>query len=336
MRTTIKDVAKAANVSYSTVSRALAGNSQISEKTRKKIIETAKSMGYLPNTIAKSLVTKSTSTLGLIVSDITNPFFLEAMEGVEEYAANYGYSVYLCNTNWNIDKEKQCINRLYGSSVDGIIIFPVSNDISHILDIQEAVPTVLVNYKPDTEICNYVAFNDYDSTIEAMRYLIKLGHTKIAFVGGLEINRSDIVRLKGYKKVLSECGIPINDSYIAHGDYKQSSGYQLTKSMFSENNVLPTAIIAGNDVMALGAIQALEELGLSVPGDVSVIGFDDISYSSLYKIQLTTICLPRYELGKCSVELLLSKIRNTKDCCVCSKVLDTEFVIRNSCAKVCL
>jgi LacI family transcriptional regulator len=333
MRVTIKDIAKVANVSYSTVSRALTGQPQIPEETRKKILKVANSMGYTPNALAKGLVTKSTYTLGLIVPDIVNPFFPEVIQGIEECATNYGYRVYLCTSNWKIEKEKECLHKLYGSSVDGILIFPASDDVSHITDSKINIPIVFVNHKPACPDCSYVAVDDFKSAILAVEYLLKLGHRKIAYVGGLETNGSNIERINGFKTVMGNYGIPIRPEYIVYGEYKQSSGYQLTKELLIDRE-LPTAIIAGDDLLALGIIQAIEEFGLKVPKDISVIGFDDISYASLDKIQLTTICIPRYVMGETSVELLIKKIQHPEDAEVRSKILETNLVVRKTCRGV--
>ena len=330
MRVTIKDIAKAANVSYSTVSRALAGQPQIPEETRNKILALANEMGYTPNILAKGLVTKSTHTLGIIVPDITNPFFPEAIQGIEEQANSYGYRVYLCNSNWNIEKEKECLHKLYGSSVDGIIIFPSSDDVSHIIDSRIKIPIVFANYKPEKENCSYVAFNDFEGASSAVEYLIKLGHRNIVFMGGLKTNRSNMERIGGYKAVMKKHGIPVRPDYILHGEYKQSSGYELTEKLLLSSE-LPTAIIAGDDIMALGVIQAIEEFGLHVPKDISVIGFDDISYASLDKIQLTTVCMPRQDMGQASVELLMEQIQNPQNHEARNKILETELIVRKTC-----
>lgn len=334
MRTTIKDVAKAANVSYSTVSRALAGHSQIPEKTRKRILKIADEMGYVPNNIAKSLVTKSTHTLGLVVSDITNLFFLETMEGIEECAANYGYKVCFCNSNWDVDKEIECMNGLYESSVDGVLIFPVSGNVDHLIKYQELFPMVFLNSIPENENCTYVSFDNYNNMSMIMEYLIGLGHKDIAYIGGFKINHPNSERLRGYYDILGRHGIDVNKDYILYGDFKLKSGYELMQELIRKGGKLPTAVVAGNDVMAIGIIQAIEEHGLRVPQDISVVGFDDISYSSLDKIQLTTVSTSRYVLGKTSVELLVDKIKNPKKKESISKLLGAELVIRKTCSNV--
>ncbi|WP_094548425.1 LacI family DNA-binding transcriptional regulator [Petroclostridium xylanilyticum] len=326
MSVTIKDIAKVANVSYATVSRALSNHPEVSDKTKKRIQDLAKAMGYTPNAIARGLVTKNTHTIGLIIPDITNPFFPEVAQGIEDCANRNGYQVFLCNSNWQLNKEKEYLKALYEKRVEGIVIGPVSNDVSHLLDtVNKNVPLVFAAYKPQIEECNYVATDDYKSAVIAMEYLIKLGHRKIAFIGG-----QHKVRLNGYIDILQKYNIPVMPSYIKYGQFKQESGYQMAKELLIENEI-PTAILAGNDIIALGVIQAIEEFGLSVPNNISVVGFDDISFAALDKIQLTTVFQPKYKIGELCVEILLDKIKNPDNHKFVHKILEPKLIIRKTC-----
>jgi len=330
MSVTIKDIAREANISFSTVSRALTGHPQVNEETRNKIIKLASEMGYTPNALAKGLVSKNTYTIGLIISDITNPFFAEVAQGVEDCANRYGYQVFLCNSNWNVQREKECLSKLYSSRVDGIVISPASNDSSHIVDSKYQVPIVFAAQKPEIHGCNYVTVDDFKSSTLAVEYLVKLGHKKIAYIGELLNTNSGMARFHGYKSTLEKHNIPIVLNNIMHGEYTQASGYSLAKELLL-NHELPTAIVAGNDITALGIIQAIEEYGLNVPKDISVIGFDDISFASLDKIQLTTIYLPKYGIGEESMELLIQKIQNPKDKEGKHRILEPKLIVRKTC-----
>jgi len=330
MSVTIKDIAREANISYSTVSRALSGHPQVNEETRNNILKIANEMGYTPNALAKGLVSKNTYTIGLIISDITNPFFAEVAQGVEDCANRYGYQVFLCNSNWNVQREKECLYRLHSSRVDGIVISPASSDSSHIVDSQFNVPIVFAAQKPQSNGCNYVTVDDFKSSTIAVEYLVKLGHRKIAYIGGLLNTNSGVARFNGYKSTLEKHNIPVILNNIMHGDYTQASGYKLAKELLL-NHELPTAIVAVNDITALGVIQAVEEYGLNVPRDISVIGFDDISFASLDKILLTTIYLPKYGIGEESVELLIQKIQNPKDNEGKHKILEPKLIVRKTC-----
>lgn len=331
MSITIKDIAKEANVSYATVSRALSGHPEISEGTKAKIRTLAKEMGYTPNAIAKGLVTKNTQTIGLIIPDITNPFFPEVAQGIEECASNYGYQVFLCNSNWDIEKEKNYLMKLCSSRVDGIVIAPVSDNISHILDVSRNLPLVFAAYNPMSENCNYVVTDDFKSSEMAVNYLARLGHTKIAYVGGPKGNSTNIGRINGFNAAMGKNNISINENYIKYGQFKQINGYELTNELLINNYQLPTAIIAGNDIIALGVIQAIEDFGLKVPKDISVIGFDDISYASLHKIELTTVYQPKNEIGQLCTELLIEKIKCTENKEPKYNILEPKIIIRKTC-----
>ncbi|WHH61009.1 LacI family DNA-binding transcriptional regulator [Petroclostridium sp. X23] len=333
MSVTIKDIAKAANVSYATVSRALSDHPEVSGKTKTKIKQLAKDMGYTPNALAKGLVTKNTHTLGLIIPDITNPFFTEVAQGIEDCANRNGYQVFLCNSNWNLNKEKEYLKALYGKRVDGIVIGPVSNEVSYLINERNGyVPIVFAAYKPLCEGCSFVVTDDYKSAVIATEYVIKLGHKKIAFIGGQEDNTTNQDRLKGYHDTLEKYGIPILPYYVRYGQFKQQSGYTLTKDLLIKNDV-PTAILAGNDIIALGVIQAVEEFGLHVPSDISVVGFDDISFASLDKIQLTTIHQPKYKIGELCVEIILDQLQDIKSDPI-QRIVEPQLMIRKTCKGV--
>jgi Transcriptional regulators len=333
MSVTIKDIAQKARVSYATVSRALSDHPEIKDETKQLVREIAKEMGYAPNAIAKGLVTKNTYTIGLLIPDITNPFFPEVAQGIEHCANKNGYKVFLCNSNWDMQKEKEYLDILYGSRVDGIVVAPVSDDITHILEIGKSIPVVFAAYKPRYEGCNYVVTDDFSSATIAVDYLIKLGHVKIAYLGGLQNNSTNSGRFTGYKETLGKNGINMNPDYIKFGQYKQESGYLLTRDMLLHND-LPTAILAGNDIIALGVIQAIEEFGLEVPNDISVIGFDDISFARLDKIQLTTVYQPKYQIGQLCVEILLEKKNKGGNSEALQKIINPELIIRKTCRKV--
>ena len=331
MSVTIKDIAKVANVSYATVSRALNNSHEISDKTKKRIKEIADEMGYMPNEIAKGLVTKSSSTIGLIIPDITNPFFSELAQGFEECANKYGFQVFLCNSNWDMEREMRYLSTLYGKRVDGMVITPATNKLDHLSENSfKNMPMVIAAYKPSYTDCNYVVIDDFKSAVIATEYLVKLGHKKIAFIGGREESNTNIERIRGYRETLKNHEIQYEVSYVKNGSYKQDSGYELTKDLLLKNET-PTAILAGNDIIALGVIQAIEEFGLKVPENISVIGFDDISYASLDKIQLTTVLQPKYKIGEMCFEILYQKIQNPNDKTHINKILNPELVIRKTC-----
>jgi LacI family transcriptional regulator len=328
---TIKDVAKKAGVSYSTVSRALSGSTLINEDTRKKVKEIAKQLGYTPNEIAKGLVSKTSSTIGLILPDITNPFFADVAQGIEECANRNGFQVFLCNSNWDLVREKGYLSTLNGKRVGGIIVSPATNHNSHFIeDNARSIPTVFAAYNPMNEEYNYVVTDDYKSSVIATEYILKLGHRNIAFIGGQEENNTNIGRLNGFVATMDKYGMEVRKDYVRYGKYRQESGYELTKDMLLKNEI-PSAIIAGNDIIAIGVIQAVEEFGLKVPENISVIGFDDISYASLHKIQLTTVKQPINRIGELCVEMLLELIKSQDIKTGRHEILSPSLIIRKTC-----
>jgi LacI family transcriptional regulator len=327
---TIKDVAKKAGVSYATVSRALNNHPEINEETRKKIVKISSEMGYQPNAIAQGLVKKETKTIGLLIPDITNPFFPEVARGVEDAANMEGYSVFLCNTNWSEEQEERYLEVLMQKQVDGIIIGPSSERTSHIkkvfhLGIKPAVFISRIDYSNSTSIL----IDNINGARIAVEHLINKGHQKIAFIGGLKDAYSNQDRLLGYKNALEVNGIPINQEYILNGDFKRESGHHTTQKVL-QANPRPTAIFAANDMLALGAIQAIKEEGLAIPGDISVVGFDDIGFAALPEIQLTTIAQPKYDMGRLAFLTLLDQMKGGDGVINKRILLNPELIVRKT------
>lgn len=314
MGVTIKTIAEELGVSYATVSRALNNHPDVNNQTKKTVIEKANELGYQPNAIARGLVNKETKTIGLVIPDITNPFFPQVARGVEEAAATADYNIFLCNTNWNSDREKHYVNALMQKQVDGLIMTPSSEKLPYL--------DRLLNSNLETIfISSFIKLNNYTSIIvdnskgteTATEYLINKGHQKIAFIGAGEERYANQERLKGYKKALEKNNIKINKNNITNvkNSYDRKSGYNLMKEILnsSSKKTLPTAVVCYNDLLALGVIQALTEKNYRVPEDMAVIGFDDIPFSSLPEVQLTTVAQPKYKMGKIALETLIEKIK---------------------------
>lgn len=334
MNITIKDIAKIANVSYATVSRALNGHKDVNEKTRKRIIGICEQIGYSPNAIARGLVTKNSNTIGLLLPDITNPFFPEVAWGVEDEVSKRGYNVFLCNTSWDLSREETYLKLLLEKRVEGIIIAPVSDESKKLIDkYVDKLPVVLVGSSMEGGPYNFVVADNVKDAFLATEYLISLGHKKIAFIGGNEHTCTYRERLKGYKSALEEYGLGIDESLIRSGAFKRSSGYEITKIIIKENSV-PTAIVAANDIVALGVIEAAEEFNLSIPDNMSLIGFDDIPYASLPKIRLTTISQPKYDIGKIAVDILFKKVDSKRQRKTLKEIVQTELKIRSTCKQI--
>ena len=333
MNITIKDVAKIANVSYATVSRALSGSKEVSESTRKRIVDICNKIGYSPNAIARGLVTSNTYTIGLIVPDITNPFYPEVALGVEDEARRNGYNIFLCNTNFEIEREKSYFKLLLEKRVEGIIIASISDEARNsFISYNSRLPIVYIGSDPKEISCNFVATDNVKAGFLAAEYLIKLGHNKIAFLGGSSGSNSYQDRLKGFMTAMKKNGLKPDTTLIKGNGFRRENGYKIIKGMIDEK-IIPAAIIAANDLVALGVIEGCEELNLNVPEDISVIGFDDIPYASLPKIKLTTVSQSKYSLGKRAFDMVFKLLKDKIPKKGLQEILQPELMIRTTCKK---
>jgi LacI family transcriptional regulator len=302
---TIKDIARKAGVSYATVSRALNGKYGVKPSTRERVLHIARRLGYRPNAVARGLVTRRTMTIGLIVPDITNPFFPEVAEGVEEAARGAGYGVLLCNSNWQKVSERQYVTLLAGRRVEGIIIAPISRAEEPVDDrVPAALPVVYVSSMPRTTARSYVVIDNEQGGYLATKHLLDAGRGPAAFIGSRE--SSDDERFAGYRRALEDHGVACDERFVRLGDMRQASGYRLFRELI-EHGGRPRSVFAENDLMALGCLQAARELGLRIPEDVAIVGFDDIPFASFPEIQLTTIRQPTSEMGRMAVDILLAR-----------------------------
>ncbi|WP_003542274.1 LacI family DNA-binding transcriptional regulator [Desulfotomaculum nigrificans] len=334
MTVTIKDIAKKAGVSYATVSRALNNRPEVNEKTRREIQKLAEEMGYKPNALARGLVTKETKTLGLIIPDITNPFFPEVARGVEEAAAQAGYNVFLCNTNWLAAKEETYLEVLEEKRVDGLILASVAKDCDVVKRvIKRGTPLVLVNRVLKDVDAHYVVIDNNKGSFQVVEHLLGLGHRIIGFIGGLAHVEATRERLQGYRLALASAGIPVDEDLIRLGTFKKESGYENTISLMKDCKKKPTAIFAANDVLALGVIQAVQDCGLQVPEDVAVIGFDDIPFAAYAEVSLTTVAQPKYTMGEMAAKILIEEIKEGPSKEKKHVVLQPKLVIRKSSGK---
>ncbi|HPC77821.1 MAG TPA: LacI family DNA-binding transcriptional regulator, partial [bacterium] len=288
-RVNIQEVAKEAGVSPSTVSRALNGFPGISEKTRERIVEIARKLNYRPNYRGQILTTQNTKNIGLLITDITNPFFPELVMGAEEYASKSGYTVLLGNTSESEEKETNYLDFFSRGPVDGIIISAsrVSNE--HIIMLaEEGLPIVVINRILEHPKISYVSTDMEKGGYLATMHLLRLGHSKIAFINGPKHSEVSQRRLEGYKKALKEVGVDYNPDLISFNVPVSESGYKEAIKLLCTGEA-PTAIFTYNDVMAFGVIKAAKELGIKIPEELSVVGFDDIFFSSFTDPPLTTI-----------------------------------------------
>lgn len=307
MDATIKDIAKVVHVSYATVSRALNNKNGVKAETRKRILEEAHRVNYRPNAIARGLVKKQTHSIGLLIPDITNPFYPEVARGVEDAALEMGYSVFLCNTNWEEDREEQYIDLLASKRVDGLIIAPVSDSTANLQKLLRSLPVVYVSTSSVESHESYVTIDNMKGGYLATEHLIQQGKTPVAFIGSTEDSHTLRERFEGYREALKDYNQHIDERYIRFGDFKRETGSRFIKKMVQEG-AKPKGVFGENDLLAIGILQGAKEIGLSVPDDLAVVGFDDIPLASFPEISLSTIAQPKYEMGRYAVEILLKRV----------------------------
>lgn len=324
---TIKEIAEMANVSSATVSKILNGKDKyISEATRQRVLEIVEREGYIPNAIAKSLKMKSTKTLGIIIPDVMNLFFSELARGIEDAAERKGYSVILCNSDNNEAKEEKYIQVLQEKMVDGIILTASEKSVSKSLK-RRNTPMVLLDREIliDDKVGRIVVDNE-EGAYNSTSYLIKKGCKNIGFISSDNINKSSGQRLKGYQRAILENGMEYDENKIFLQNYTIDTGYEGTMSLLDRTEI--DGICCGNDLIAIGAIKALKEKGINVPGEVKIIGFDDIHISQYLDPPLTTMRQPIYEMGEEAVKMLISIIEKKDVGTV--KILKTTLVERSS------
>lgn len=339
---TIKDVAQRAGVATATVARVLHNKGYVAEKTKIKVNKAVEETGYSINSIASSLKRSQSNIIGHVLqSTIPNPFFAKVANGVEAYAHKHGYTTLTYNVHGSIDAERRGVQTFLGWRADGIIFTGPLESKNVEYAMKALVPVVQVE-RPRNHKSNRIIVDNYSGAVSAMEHLLDLGHKRIAYIGekpGSQKNTyADYVeeeRLGAYVDTLAQRGL-MDDKYISFGspytmdlNSAQGHGYD-TMKMWLQNNIVPTAIFASNDILAAGALQAIYEFGLSVPNDISIIGFDD-TLSPFLAPLLTTVSLPAYELGNEAARIIIENIENTKTAeKIQVKKLDTELVIRNS------
>jgi len=334
-RVTIRDVAKQAGVSIKTVSRVVNNQSEVSPNTREKVQQVISELDYQPNTNARSLASGRTNTIGVVIPYDTkyvfsHPFFAEVIRGIAEVLSANSYNLLL-----NLAHSKEPYSKLYSQrKVDGLILMSIPMGDPGIKGLDESgAPWVCTCRLSDTGESN---INFVDADFEggvglAVDHLISLGHRRIALLTGTENLVSVKLRKQGYLKALKKNNMPIIGGYVLAGDFTSESGYALA-SQIMRNPSPPSALVCGDDMMAFGAIKAVTELGYSVPEDISIIGFDDVSLAHFSTPQLTTIRQDTYQKGRVAAETLLNLIQNTDKGPLKQIIVDTSLIIRGSTA----
>ena len=305
----MKDVAEFCDVSIATVSKVLNGkDANINEETRRKIFDAVKQLGYVQNTVAKGLRTQRTNMLGFILPDISNPFFAEIARGIEDYARSHNFGVLISNTNGDAQLERENFKRLTSRMVDGVI-FTRTMKLQYMDEYSSAgTPMVVVDREIDFHGSGIgaIMINTQQGIYDATNVLIGQGCRRIAFISAFYMSDHD--RFDGYCQALREHGLPVVPELVFRRDYDIATGYDGMKQILSENEI--DGVVCGNDLIAVGVYDAIHEKGLSIPGDIKVFGFDDISFSAFISPPLTTVHQPAYEMGTEAARMLICHIES--------------------------
>ncbi len=323
---TAKDVAKLAGVSAATVSRVLNNDPRISEETKKKVFQCVEKLDYRINSIARSLKTNKTYTIGFVCPEVANDFFMNIAQGVENELSKQGYSVIICNANENINEEEEKIRLLCEKYVDGIILIPTSNEGEHLKQFKnEDRPIVLVDRLVEDFKADAVLVDNINGCYNAIEYLINSGERRIGFIGGDMRLTSAKERFEGYKRALKDYFLPIEEAIIKFGDFHSKSGYQLMKELVEYDNP-PSYVFIANFYMHVGATKYLIEQGEMFKKSISIASFDDMELSSILGFSKLRVRQPMVEIGTRAAKLLLSRIN--KDSLPYPKVvrLKTEII----------
>ncbi len=312
IKASIKDIAKKANVSVSTVSRVLNNSKYVSEELKERVLAIVKETGFKPNLVAKGLVNKKTNLIGILIPRISNNFFAKLIEGTEEVAQTYGYNILLSTSYNDLQREIEYLNIFEDRQLDGILFSVTEFTEEHRAFFERTtLPTVFIGQKLEQqEKYPYVTIDNVKASYEATKYLINQNHTKIAILAGPESDTATgTYRLQGYKDALEEVGITANPLWQSMRFHTIEDGYIATSKIMSQVDK-PTAIFACSDQQALGAINYLHEYGYRVPEDISVMGFDDVDLASIFRPKLTTVKQNPVDIGATAMRLLIDQMKN--------------------------
>lgn len=328
-------MARLAGVSKATVSSVINNKPHIAPETRDRVLEVIRKLQYRPNRIARSLSAQRTHSIGLVVKQIDNPYFAQIMRGVYDEANLHGYIVLLGSSELSPERERHSVDALLQQWVDGLVISPLQGegaDLSYLgLILQNGPPLVFLERVPNFK-ANSVDIQNAKAAEEAVSYLIALGHRHIAYFSGPSYSIHNRERLEGFRKAMEAHGLSVPPHAVHYAGVYIEDGYRAGKEVFSRSEYSFTAVFCFNDLVAIGAMNAICELGLSVPDDVSIIGFDNIAFCNFARVPLTSVRVPTYEMGRESAKLLFRQIQEGKAENPEVVILNAELVYRKSCA----
>ncbi len=309
MSITIKDVAKQANVSISTVSRVINDSKPVSDDIKLRVVKVIEELGYKPNPVARSLVTKKSRLIGVLIPDISDPYIAELLNAIEEVAKTYDYDIILCNSYGSLESEEHYMHLLETKQVEGMLFLTYKLRTAHKKFFESStIPVVMINRDASELNLSSVSVNNYDAVLEMASKLFEDGHKDIVLIrNGKDSDVFGPSQLEGFKKAHDDYGRTFDETSIYNGKFQIDLAYDIVKELIESKSV-PSAIIATTDSMAVGAINSLVDNGFKVPDDVSVTGFYDTKIAELYRPQLTTIHQPIYDIGAVAIRLLIKQI----------------------------
>jgi LacI family transcriptional regulator len=310
---TMRDVARLARVSVATVSAVVNGKTGVRPVLVSRVQDAMKALDYHPDQVARSLKVRRTTTIGVVIPDFASGFFMEVVRGVEDTARTAGYSILLCNSNDDVAQEQRHLGVLFSRRVDGILLAPTDPNATAQRHPRPNIPIVLFDRLPPGYQGPAVVIDNSGAAYNATKYLISLGHTRIAFISGRSDLSTGVDRADGFRTAMEEAGLAVRGDYFKRGDFKSDSGYKSGLELLRLEDP-PTAIFSSNSQMTLGLLKAMQELGVQCPNDMSVLGFDDLvlaeglSFGALMKPELTVIAQPAYQIGCQAASMLLTML----------------------------
>lgn len=330
---TIQDVARLAGVSTATVSRVLAKNPVVSEKTRERVMDAIQELNYLINRNASNLRRSKFSKIGVVITDIQNPFFSTVVRGIEKVTIAEDYTLILGNSDEDPAREAKLLRMFLEEGVAGIIFVPTNADCSAYSDLLKAnTPLVIVDRSIEPCEADSVNVDGYAGSVAAIEYLIGLGHRQIGFIGGLAHLSVMQDRERGYLDTLRKHGQPFPPRFLSRGNNRQDGGYQAMRQLLALSQI-PSAVLVANNLMTLGGLEAIHQAGIKIPQQISLIGFDDMDWAPSLQPPLSVVAQPAYEMGERAAALLLERLHEP-DLPPRKVLLKTELILRSSCQKV--
>lgn len=332
--TTIKDVAKIAGVSTTTVSHVMNKTRFVAEKTTEKVFAAVEKLNYAPSAVARSLKCNTTRTIGMLVTTSTNPFFAQVVHGVENYCYKEGYTLILCNTEGHFSKQRDYLRMLSEKRVDGLLVIcsDLNQELLDLLDKNKEMPMVVMDWGRQHVDTDCIQDNAKLGGYIATKHFIDNGHKKIGCLCGPLDKMTCQNRLAGFRHALNEANLKENPDWIVEADFECDSAVKATNKILQQKD-RPTALFCFNDTMALAAISTIRQAGLSVPEDISIIGYDNIDLAAFFSPPLTTIHQPKKRLGKTAVKILMARLANKQSKQQIFEI-QPELVVRHSVKKL--